>query len=242
MTRLALLGAAVLLLLSACRAGGSSSAGPLNVLAASSLTEVFPKIVPGQRYDFAGSDDLATQIEQGAPADVYAAASPKYPDELYAKGLVEPPKVFATNRLVLIVPSANPAKIESVADVARPGVKLVIGAEGVPIGDYTRTMLATLGETAALANVVSKETDVKGVVSKVALGEADAGFVYVTDVKPVGGKVRAIPLPGRAQAKVEYEIAVVKASKSPEAAKLFVDRVLGPKGQALLKQAGFGLP
>ena len=103
-------------------------------------------------------------------------------------------------------------------------------------------MLATLGETAALANVVSNETDVKGVVSKVALGEADAGFVYVTDVKPVGGKVRAIPLPGRAQAKVEYEIAVVNASKSPEAAKLFVDRVLGPKGQALLKQAGFGLP
>jgi molybdate transport system substrate-binding protein len=118
----------------------------------------------------------------------------------------------------------------------------VIGAKGVPIGDYTRTVLANLDETAALRNVVSNETDVKGVVAKIALGEADAGFVYVTDVKPVAGKVNAIALPARAQAKVEYEIAIVKASAQQAAARSFVSRVLGPDGRRQLAEAGFGPP
>lgn len=214
----------------------------MSVFAASSLTEVFQSIDPNAAFNFAGSDDLATQIKENAPADVYAAASPKYPEELFNAGLVEKPQVFATNRLVLVVPTSNPARIESVDDLGRKGVKLVIGAEGVPIGDYTRKVLENMGATNVLTNVVSQEDDVKGVVGKVSLGEADAGFVYATDVKPVAGKVRAIELPASAQARVEYEIAVVKGTDRRDAAREFVDRVLSEDGRRALRQAGFGLP
>jgi molybdate transport system substrate-binding protein len=243
---LALLGA-LLALLGGCGGGSSSSTGAAGsekptVFAASSLTEVFPKIEPDATYSFAGSDDLATQIRNGAPADVYAAASPKYPDELLADGLVDKPEVFATNRLVLIVPKDNPAGVQSVDDLENEGVKLVIGAEGVPIGDYTRTVLENLGATGALDRVVSEEDDVKGVVGKVALGEADVGFVYATDVKPVADKVTAIELPPGAQAVVEYEIAVVQAAPHHDAAHAFVERVLGDDGRSTLSEAGFGLP
>jgi molybdate transport system substrate-binding protein len=227
-------------LLSGC--GGSSKNGDLSIYAASSLTEAFQAIDPDATFSFAGSDDLATQIKEGAPADVYAAASPKYPDELFEAGLVDKPEVFATNRLVLIVPKSNPASIESVADLRRKGVKLVIGAEGVPIGDYTRKVLENMVATDVLTNVVSEEDDVKGVVGKVSLGEADAGFVYATDVKPVADKVRAIGLPASAQARVEYEIAVVKSAEHHDEAHAFVDRVLGEAGRRALSRAGFGLP
>ena len=148
-----------------------------------------PRDRPAPRYGFAGSDQLAFQIQQGAPADVFAAASPKYPEALYRQGLVEKPIPFATNTLVLIVPKANPAGIHSVNDLTKPGVKIVIGDPSVPVGSYTRTVLNNLGISAAvLKNVVSQETDVKGVVTKVALGEADAGFVYVTDVVPCAAR------------------------------------------------------
>jgi molybdate transport system substrate-binding protein len=226
--------------------GGSSGSGdrdePASVFAAASLTEVFPQIDSGPKYNFAGSDDLATQIREGAPADVFAAASPKYPEQLHRAGLVDKPAVFATNRLVLIVPKANPADVESVDDLGRAGVKLVIGAEGVPIGDYTRTVLENMGATDVLGQVVSEEDDVKGVVGKVALGEADAGFVYATDVRPVADKVKAIDLPASAQAVVEYEIVVVKAAAHPEAAHAFVEHVLGDEGGRALRKAGFGVP
>jgi molybdate transport system substrate-binding protein len=222
--------------------GGSDSNDQPTVFAASSLTEVFPKIDPGATYNFAGSDDLATQIQQRAPADVFAAASPKYPDQLYADGLVDKPKVFATNKLVLIVPKNNPAEIHSVDDLRNKDVKLVIGAEGVPIGDYTRTVLANTGATDVLDQVASEEDDVKGVVGKVALGEADAGFVYVTDVKPVADEVTAIELPASAQAVVEYEIAVVKDAPHHDAAHAFVEQVLGNDGRSALSEAGFSLP
>ena len=238
-----LLAAAVLaVLLAACGGGSSAGSGELTVFAAASLTEVFPMIDPDPAYNFAGSDDLATQIKEGAGADVYAAASAKYPDELFDAGLIEKPQIFATNRLVLIVPKDNPAAIASVADLGKEGVKLVIGAEGVPIGDYTRKVLDTMGESDVLENVVSEEDDVKGVVGKVSLGEADAGFVYVTDVKPVEGKVEVIELPEAAQAKVEYPIAVVKGTEHEEAARDYVDLVLGPEGQQALADAGFGPP
>ena len=180
--------------------GGGDSNEQATVFAAASLTEVFPQINPDATYNFAGSDDLATQITEGAPADVFAAASPKYPDQLFEDGLVDKPEVFATNKLVLIVPKDNPASIQSVDDLHNPDVKLVIGAEGVPIGDYTRTVLENMGASDVLDQVVSEEDDVKGVVGKVSLGEADAGFVYVTDVKPVEDKVTAIELPAEAQA------------------------------------------
>lgn len=227
-------------LLSAC--GGWAGSGDLSVYAASSLTEVFQAIDPNADFNFAGSDDLATQIRESAPADVYAAASPRYPEELFEAGLVEKPQVFATNRLVLIVPASNPAGIEQVADLAQKGVKLIIGAEGVPIGDYTRKVLENMGASDVLANIVSEEDDVKGVVGKVSLEEADAGFVYATDIKPVADKVRAIELPAAAQARVEYEIAVVKSTDNRDVAEKFVARVLGEDGRRALAQAGFGLP
>jgi molybdate transport system substrate-binding protein len=237
-------GAAVALAVAlvACGGGGDAGSGPVTVFAASSLTEVFQAIDPDAEYNFAGSDDLATQLKEGASPDVYAAASPKYPDELFAAGLIEQPQVFATNKLVLIVPKANPAGIHSVADLAHDAVKLVVGAEGVPIGDYTRKVVENMGASDVLANVVSEEDDVKGVVSKVSLGEADAGFVYATDVKPVADEVTTIELPGEAQAKVEYPIAVVKGTDDEEAARAFVELVLGPEGRQALGQAGFGPP
>ena len=148
----------------------------LAIFAAASLTGVFPQIDRAPRFQFAGSDQLAFQITQGAHADVFAAASPKYPEQLYAQGLCSKPAAFATNTVVLIVPRANPARIDSVYDLQRAGIKLVIGAQGVPIGDYTRKLLANLGLSSVLKNVVSEEDDVKYVVAKVALGEADAGF------------------------------------------------------------------
>jgi len=223
-------------------AGGGDTNDNATVFAAASLTEVFPQIDPAATYNFAGSDDLATQITEGAPADVFAAASTKYPDQLYDQGLIDKPEVFATNRLVLIVPRNNPAGIQSVDDLRNPDVKLVIGADGVPIGDYTRTVLENMGATDVLDQVVSEEDDVKGVVGKVSLGEADAGFVYVTDVKPVEDKVTAIELPAEAQAKVQYEIAVVKDAPHHDAAHQFVEQVLSEDGQAKLQAAGFGPP
>jgi molybdate transport system substrate-binding protein len=238
------LGAAIALAVVLTACGGSSDAGsePVTVFAASSLTEVFQAIDPDAEYNFAGSDDLATQIKEGASPDVYAAASSKYPDELFAAGLIEQAQIFATNKLVLIVPKENAAGIHSVADLGQDGVKLVVGAEGVPIGDYTRKVLENMGASNVLENVVSEEDDVKGVVSKVSLGEADAGFVYATDVKPVADNVTAIELPGEAQAKVEYPIGIVKGTDAEEAARAFVELVLGPEGRQALGQAGFGLP
>jgi molybdate transport system substrate-binding protein len=214
----------------------------LNVFAAASLAEVLPRLDRTARYQFAGSDQLAFQIGQGAPADVYLAASPKYADDLYARGLCSRPVAFATNTVVLIVPRANPARIRSVVDLKRDGIRLVIGARGVPVGDYTRKLLANLGLTSVLANVVSEETDVKLVVAKVALGEADAGFVYRTDVKPVGNKVLRIALPAAAQPTVRYELCVPTATKHPREARAFVRRVLSKHGRARLHDAGFGLP
>jgi molybdate transport system substrate-binding protein len=214
----------------------------LTVLAASSLTDVLPKIDSAPRYSFAGSDVLAAQIEQGAPADVFAAASPKYPELLSRKGLVSKPVVFASNRLVLITPASNPARIRNVFDLRRKGVKLVIGDSSVPVGAYTRKVLARLGLTKALANVVSNEQNVRDVLAKVALGEADAGFVYVTDTKAAAAKLKTIALPARGQPVVEYELAAVASSKNRRAAASFVREVLSRRGQKLLVAAGFGLP
>ncbi len=237
MRRFGALAAAALAL--AVPAGGATRA-QITVLAAASLADVLPKIDSRPRYSFAGSDQLAAQIQQGAPADIFAAASPKYPDDLYARGLVEKPVTFATNRLVLIVPSSNPAGIHSVFDLRRGGIKLVVGTPTVPIGSYTRQILRNLGLTGVLSNVVSQETDVRSILAKVALGEADAGFVYVTDARTVGTKIVQIKLPAWAQPKVRYELAIVKGTKNRAAALAFVSRVLGKRGQALLRSAGFG--
>jgi molybdate transport system substrate-binding protein len=241
--RLALAALAVLALASCGgEEAGSAPDGGLTVFAAASLTEVFQRIAPEERFNFAGSDELATQLREGARADVYAAASPRYPEELHAEGLVQEPVTFATNRLVVIVPSDNPAGIESLDDLARAGTKVVIGAEGVPIGDYTREVLEDAGLEEILDNVVSNEEDVKGVVAKVAAGDADAGFVYATDAQAAGDEVSAIELSPEAQTDVRYLVAIVSESERQAEAEVFVDLLFGEDARRALAEAGFGLP
>jgi molybdate transport system substrate-binding protein len=222
------------------RAQTTRPAAQITVLAASSLTNVFPQIDSSPKYSFGGSDTLAAQIRLGAPADVFAAANSSLPDKLYAQGLVEKPIVFTTNRLVLVTPRANPAGITSVFDLRKPGVKLLIGTATVPIGSYTRTILRNLALTDVLSNVVSQETDVRSILGKIALGEADAGFVYATDARTVADKVGVIRLPAWAQPPIRYEIAVVKSTTRRQDAVAFIAKVLAKPGQAKLRAAGFG--
>jgi molybdate transport system substrate-binding protein len=211
------------------------------VLAAASLTEVLPRIEPDGRYSFAGSNQLAQQIRQGAPFDVFLSASPQYTQALHAEGLVRRPVAFASNSLVVIVPRSNPARIRTVQDLAkRPKLRLVVAGPKVPIGLYTREVLKRLGLLRVLRKTVSMETDVKGIVGKVALGEADAGFVYRTDVKPVAGKVRVIALPPSSQPTVLYEAAIASSPRSLESAQAFLISLLGPDGRRQLKASGFG--
>ena len=211
----------------------------LTIFAAASLTTVFPQIDAKQTYSFAGSNALAAQIRQGAPADVFASANTAIPQQLYAEGLVEKPVVFTRNALILIVPKANPAHVHSVYDLRRKGLKLVVAAPGVPVGDYTRTVLHHLGLDKVLANVVSNEIDVREVLAKVALGEADAGFVYTTDARTVKGKVATIGIRRSAQPVVRYAVAVVTSSTHRAAARAWVKRLLGEPAQKKLVEAGF---
>jgi molybdate transport system substrate-binding protein len=228
--------------------GCSGSKTRLTVYAASSLTEIFQRLQPHARYDFASSNTLALQLEQGARADVYAAASPKSPRQLFAKGLIDRPRNFATNTLVLIVPDGNPGRVTGLGSLMRPDLKLARGATGVPAGDYAETVLARWCKSIFITSGrcprarTSEEQDVKGVLAKVALGEADAGFVYATDVRAAAGKVKVLPIPERLEPTVRYEVAVVKATKHRRQADDFVRLVLGPKGRTALRRAGFGAP
>jgi len=204
----------------------------LTVYAAASLTDVFPRIDPSERYSFGGSNALAAQIQQGAPADVFASANTALPNQLYAKGLCAKPVVFTRNMLVVVVPKANPAGIHSAYDLAKPGVKLVVAAPGVPVGGYTLQILRNMNlSSAVLKNVVSQEIDVREVLAKVALGEADAGFVYSTDARTVRGKVTVIKLPAWAQPKVQYGVCILTASGHKSDARAFVRRVLSRAAQ-----------
>jgi len=234
---------AALMLAVGLAAGAAEGEDPATVYAAASLTDVLPRIGPEARFQFAGSNQLAIQIRQGAPADVFASASPVYTQALYREGLIERPRTFATNTLVLAVPRSNPAKLTSVADLAkRPKLRLVVAGPKVPIGLYTRQVLQRLGLLRVLRNTVSQEADVKGIVGKLALGEADAGFVYVTDVNASSGRLTAIAIPKRGQPSVRYELAVVARTKHMDAAWSFVADVLGASGRRELARAGFGLP
>ena len=221
--------------------------GDLVVSAASSLTDAFPvyaRSLDGTvRFQFAGSDELAAQIRQGVKPDVFAAASPRFPEQLHAEGLVGRPVAFATNRLVLAVPQDSP--IRSLADLAKPRTTIAIGSAEVPIGSYTHDVLDRLGPAqskAILANVRSEEPDVKGIVGKLAQGAVDAGFVYVTDVAAADAHLRAITLPARLQPQVVYEAAVVTGAPHPQAARRFVAGLLRGDAQTALKDAGFGAP
>lgn len=211
----------------------------LTILAAASLTNVFPQIDAHATYSFGGSNALAAQIEQGVPADVFASANTALPAKLYDEGLVEKPVVFTRNELIAIVPKGNPKHLHSVYDLAKPGVKLVVAAPGVPVGDYTRIVLHNLNLDSALSNVVSNETDVREVLAKVALGEADAGFVYATDARTVKGKVATLGIRWSAQPVITYAVAVVKSSKHLAAARTWVKNLLGKRAQRKLLAAGF---
>jgi molybdate transport system substrate-binding protein len=229
--------------------GGTSERPALMVSAASSLKTAL--IAYGERFDgadakfsFAGSDELAAQIEQGVKPDVFASANTNLPDALHAEKLVEKPVVFAANRLVLAVP-ADSTKVSSVDDLVGADVDLVVGAEAVPVGAYTRRVLSALGrETSGriLSRVRSNEPDVAGIVGKLTQGAADAGFVYATDVAGAGGRLRAIELPGELQPRVAYGVAVVRGAKHPEQARAFVRGLLSGAGSEELREAGFERP
>jgi molybdate transport system substrate-binding protein len=214
----------------------------LTVFAAASLTDVLPAIDPHERYSFGGSNGLATQIQQGLPADVFASANVTLPDQLYAQGVVEKPVLFTANTLVLIARKDNPDHLHGVDSLTRPGLKVVMGAAGVPVGDYTRKVLAKLGRSDLVRTAASQETDVREVLAKVVLGEADAGFVYATDAKTVAGKIAVFALPRSAQPKVNYAAAVVKASPHRAAARAYLERLRGKAAQAKLHAAGFLRP
>jgi molybdate transport system substrate-binding protein len=228
--------------------GGSAEQGTLTVFAASSLKDAFTKLGasyalehPGWtvRFEFLGSDDLAAQIEQGAPADVFAAASPTYPERLQENDLLGDTTDFATNTLVLVVPPGNPADVASPQDLTN-GAKLVIGDPSVPVGSYTETVLGNLGIDASALNVVSREQKVTDIVTKVQLGEAEAGFVYTSDLTAAGDALQGIDLPPAAQATVTYPTGIVTGSKNAEAAQQWIDLVTGTEGQKVLTDDGFG--
>ena len=229
--------------------GGSSvaSGGKLVVFAASSLIDAFPKIAttyqqlhPGWKVDFEflGSDQLAAQIEQGDPADVFAAASTKYPEQLQGENLLGKTTNFATNTLVLATPADNPAGITSVHDIGN--AKLVVGDPSVPIGAYTLTVLDNLGIKPSSLNIVSQEAKVTDIVTKLELGEADAGFIYTSDAKTAGDKLKTFQLPAPAQATATYPIGIVTGSKNAKAAQQWIDLVMSPQGQQVLVRDGFG--
>ena len=236
-------GVAVALLAAALAAGSASAQGAgagVTVYAAASLTDVFPAIDASNTYSFGGSNALATQIANGAPADVFASANTAIPAQLFAAGLVEKPVVFTRNTLVIVVPKSNPAGIASVYDLAHGGVKIDVASPAVPVGAYTLQVLDQLGLRAQVTgNVVSQETDVRSVLSKVQLGQADAGFVYATDARTVPGGVTVIRLPAWAQPKVAYSLAIVASSRNKAAAQRFVGEVLSRSGQATMQRYGF---
>jgi molybdate transport system substrate-binding protein len=221
-----------------------AAAQALNVYAATSLTSVFPALNKSPRYSFGGSNTLQLQIERGAPADVFASASPPEAQALFREGLCGRPVTFAINRLVLLIPNANPGNITSVYSLRSGGKRLSIGTAGVPIGAYTRQLLRRMRLTGVLSsNRVSQQTNVGQVASQVALGSADAGFVYYTDGLAVKDRTRMISLPKWAQPPVRYQICAVKrAGVDTAAAKAFINQVTGKAGRGALKAYGFGLP
>ena len=235
--------------LAGCAAPAGDAGRTVTVFAAASLrapftalAEQFEAANPGTTVtlSFAGSSDLATQISQGAPADVFASADASTMARLSGAGLVEgSPRDFASNVLTIAVPPENPASIASFADLARPGVRTVICAAQVPCGAAAKTLEQDTGVT---LTPVSEESSVTDVLGKVTSGEADAGLVYVTDAQAARDKVQEIPFPESAQAVNTYPIAAVRTSKNQDVAAAFIGTVMGRDGQQLLRGAGFGTP
>ncbi len=237
-----------------------SQSGTLTVMAAASLSAAFQEIgkefesqLPGVKveFNFAGSQQLAQQIAQNAPADVFASANKAQMDEVVKTGQIDQdaPKVFVRNRLVVIYPKANPANITKLQDLAKPGLKIDLAAKEVPVGQYTLDFMdkaskdASFGATYkddVIKNVVSYEDNVKAVLTKVSLGEADAGIVYTTDAAAApANTIAQLEIPDAFNVIASYPIAVIKTGKSPDLAKGFVDLVLSQSGQDILKKYGF---
>ena len=226
--------------------GGNSISGTVNVFAAASLTDSFKALGHAfekdhsdvtVKFNFAGTPTLVTQIEQGAQADVFASADTTNMDKLKADGFTSgEAKVFAHNVLEIVVAPGNPKRIDSLADLAKPGVIYITEAPTVPAGRYS---LQALEKAGVKASPKSLEPDVKSVISKVQLGEADAGIVYTTDVKAAGDKVGGVQIPDNYNVVATYPLASVKGTKNAAAATAFIDYVLSSSGQATLESFGF---
>jgi molybdate transport system substrate-binding protein len=229
--------------------GTSEVTGDITVFAAASLTGSFTEIGkdfeaahPGVKvtFNFAGSSALAQQINQGAPADVFASAAPTNMKQVTDTGAVTAdPTTFATNTLEIAVPAGNPGKVTGLADFAEPDLKIALCAEQVPCGAAAEKVFGAAGVTAAPDTL---EQDVKAVLSKVSLGEVDAALVYRTDVRAAGDKVEGIEFPEADKAVNEYPIAVCDKAPNPDTAQAFLDYVLSDKGENVLTEAGFGAP
>lgn len=230
-------------------AAGNGADNKLTVFAAASLKAPFTALAaefeaghPGTKValSFAGSADLATQLDQGAPADVFASADEKNMAKVADAGLVaSAPKNFASNVLDIAVPPGNPAGITTFADLARPGLKVVVCAVQVPCGAAAASVQA---KTGVALTPVSEESSVTDVLGKVSSGEADAGLVYATDVRAAGGKVGEIPFADAAGAVNNYPIASLRTARNAELATAFIALVTGAAGQKILAGAGFGRP
>ena len=230
-------------------ASGDIASGDITVFAAASLTDAFTEL--GDAFtaanpdasvtlNFASSSDLAVQIGEGAPADVFASADqPNMAKLTDGAGTIEAPEVFATNRLEIIVEPGNPLEIAGVADLADPDLIFVTAAPDVPIGRYAAEVLAS---AAVEVTPKSLEENVKAIVTKVVLGEADAGIVYATDVRAAGSDAEGVEIPSELNVIANYPIAVPSGSAKPESAAAFIDFVLSPEGQAILASFGFGSP
>jgi len=225
--------------------GAARATGSVTVFAAASLTESFSDVQtslktsdPGLAitYSYGSSGALATQIQQGAPADVVATADTDTMKRLSDAGLVGAPVTFARNRLEILVAPGNPKGIKALSDLARTDLKVVLGDDSVPVGKYGAQALAGAGVT---VKPVSKEVDVKAAVARVTSGEADASIVYVTDVDAVGAKGQGVDIPDAQNVIARYPIAVVAATKNHAAAAAFVDAVVKGAGQTALHQRGF---
>lgn len=233
--------------------------GNLTIFAAASLTEAFTDMKktieaanPGTTitFNFAGSSSLRTQITQGASVDLFASADHANMDQVVQAGDIDgQPVNFVQNRLVVVLPKGNPGKITSLQDLAKPGLKLVLAQEQVPVGSYARQALDKMSADPAygagfkgkvLANLASNELNVKDVVAKVQLGEADAGIVYASDVTPsVRAATTTIDIPDQFNVVAHYPIGVVKGSNNPAGARAFISYLLSPAGQAVLQRYGF---
>jgi molybdate transport system substrate-binding protein len=234
--------------------------GTLTVLAAASLTAAFQEIGnefenqhPGVQieFNFAGSQQLAQQIAQGAPAGVFASANRTQMDVVVKTGQVDPaaPVEFARNRLVVVYPKENPSGITHLRDLAQPGIKIVLAAQEVPAGQYAMDFIDLASQDASfgasykdkvISNVVSYEDNVKAVLTKVSLGEADAGIVYTTDTAGApAGTIEQMAIPDEFNVIASYPIAVVRTAQSPHLAQLFIDLVLSKTGQEILARYGF---